>query len=213
MSDNRIFYDGDIYHICNKSISNYHIFRNNALADHFKTTLTYYNTTTKQAPLSKALKKEFTIPHIMNRHKNSIVYVLGFCIMPDHYHLLMKVNHATFVSQYINNVQNSYSHFYNKISERHGPLWQNRFRAINIEDNSTLLHVLRYIHLNPTTANLVSLPEKWSYSSYVDYISDSNFLILNKEISINSIKYLRTFTENQIDYQRTIKGIRRKLLE
>jgi len=213
MADNRIFYSGDIYHICNKSISNYHIFRNNTLADHFKTTLVYYNTSADKIPLSKALKKEFTIPHIMNRGEDSIVFVLGFCIMPDHYHLLIKVNKEYSVSQYINNVQNSYSHYYNKINKRRGPLWQNRFRAICIEDNSTLLHVLRYIHLNPTTAKLVDLPEKWSYSSYKDYMSDTGILKLNKEISINSIEYLRKFTEDQIDYQQTIKGIRRKLLE
>ena len=202
-----------MYHICNKSISNYHIFRNNTLAVHFKTTLIYYNTSAKQIPLSKALKKEFTIPHIMNRGDDSIVFILGYCIMPDHYHLLIKVQNEMSVSQYINNVQNSYSHYYNKINKRRGPLWQNRFRAICIEDNSTLLHVLRYIHLNPTTANLVNLPEKWRHSSYKDYITDQSILRRNKEISISSIKYLKTFTENQIDYQQTIKGIRHKLLE
>ncbi len=213
MNVNRAFYKGDIYHICNKSISNYRIFRSDTLASHFQITLNYYNTTTQKICLSKALKKHFTFPHIINRRDTNIFFVITFCIMPDHYHLLIKVNNEMLVSKYINDIQNSYTRYYNKMNNRKGPLWQNRFRAIRIEDNSTLLHVQRYIHLNATTAGLVDLPEKWKWSSYNDYVCDPTLLEMNKEISIQSMRQLRQFTEDQIDYQKTIKGIRRKLLE
>jgi len=133
--------------------------------------------------------------------------------MPDHYHLLIKANHEKLISKYINDLQNSYTRYYNKMNNRKGPLWQSRFRATYIEDDFTLLHVHRYIHLNPTTAGLVIKPEEWRWSSYRDYISDDNVLKTNREVSIKSIPQYKKFVDNQIDYQKTIKGIRRKLLE
>ena len=213
MSLNRAFYTGDIYHICNKSISNYQIFRTDTLASHFLTTLNYYNSITDKICLSKALTKPFFLPPLMARKQESIFFILAFCIMPDHYHVLIKINHDMLISQYINTIQNSYTRYFNRMHKRKGPLWQNRFRAIRIEDNATLLHVQRYIHLNPTTANLVDSPEKWQWSSYLSYISSPDMLEMNPEISIKSITQLKQFTENQIDYQKTIKGIKRKLLE
>ncbi len=213
MNINRIFYEGNIYHIFNKSISNYQIFRSDSLASHYKTTLNYYNSVTKKLCFSKALKKPLKLPHIINRGSGNIVFLLAYCIMPDHYHLLLNVKDESLISKYISNVQNSYTHYYNKINNRQGPLWQNRFRSVYIHNNVTFLHVLRYIHLNPTTAEIVNLPEKWKWSSYADYISHPEILKMNREISIRSIPLLRRFTEDQISYQKTIKGIRRQLHE
>lgn len=209
----RIFDRDAIYHICNKSISNYHIFRTDTLSSRFLLTLNYYNLNTKKLCLSKALKKPFSMPHILTRRKENICSVISFCIMPDHYHVLIKARDETFISKYINDVQNSFTRYYNKMNERKGPLWQSRFRAVHIKDNFTLLHVHRYIHLNPTTAGLVTRPETWGWSSYRDYISDINVLKTNHEISIGSMEQYKKFVEDQIDYQKTIKGIRRKLLE
>lgn len=213
MTGNRSFYKGDIYHICNRSISNYQIFRNDTLASHFLTTLNYYNSTAQKICLSKALKGHSILPHILRRRQENIMFVIAYSIMPDHYHILIKIRSEKLISKYINDVQNSYTRYYNKMNKRKGPLWQNRFRAIYIEDNSTLLHVQRYIHLNATTANLANHPEEWKWSSYADYISDPTVLKMNTEISISSVMQFKQFTEDQIDYQKTIKGIRLSLLE
>ena len=69
-----------------------------------------------------------------------------------------------------------------------------------------MLHLSRYIHLNPTTAGLVKKPEDWHFSSYKKYISNNYYLknIMN-EITINDCKRYKTFCENQIDYQRSLK--------
>ena len=213
MNINRSFYKGEIYHLCNKSIANYLIFRNEFLSSHFQIVLSYYNSICGKICLSKALKKPLLLPHFMIRKEENIFHVIAFCIMPDHYHLLIKVNHEMLISKYINDIQNSYSRYFNTLNKRKGPLWQNRFRAIRIEDDATLLHVQRYIHLNPTTAGLVNSPVEWKASSYRDYLINPEILNINTEISMKSVKQLKKFTEDQIDYQKTIKGIRQKLLE
>lgn len=213
MSEPRMFPSGEIFHICNKSISNYHIFRNKKSIQRFLITLNYYNYQDIDLSLSKALREDLILPNIMENASKRIFSLLAYCIMPDHYHLLVKTQSEYSFSKYMSNVESSYSHYYNIFNNRKGPLWQSRFRASIIEDNETLLHVHRYIHLNPTTAGLVDKPEDWPWSSYGYFITNPKAFSTHKEVSISSASSYKKFVEDQINYQRTIKGIRRKLLE
>ena len=63
----------------------------------------------------------------------------------------------------------SYTKAVNKSRERCGPLFQSRFRAIHVDDEAYLLHLSRYIHLNPVPM-LVAQPADWEFSSYREYI-------------------------------------------
>ena len=209
----RIFPRGEMFHICNKSISNYKIFRTERLLTRFIITINYYNNLNINLCLSKAIRKPLELPNIMYKNNNRIFSLLAYCIMPDHYHLLIKLNSDYAFTQYMNNLESSYSHYYNKLNNRRGPLWQSRFRSSHIKNDETLLHVHRYIHLNPTTAGIVEKPDDWPWSSYNYYLTDNNAFLVHKELSINSRSVYKKFVEDQINYQKTIKGIRRKLLE
>lgn len=213
MQIQRIFPKGEIFHICNKSISNYQIFRKQNWIERFLITINYYNNSKVVTCLSKALRKPMNLDDILGRYSSQLVHILAYCVMPDHYHLLVKVNNESGLSKYMGDVENSYTRYFNKLNRRKGPLWQSRFRATYIEDSYTLLHVHRYIHLNPTTASLVTKPEEYKWSSYQNYINSPEMLNNTPEISIQTISYYRKFVENQIDYQKTIKGIRRTLLD
>lgn len=213
MSTTRIFPKGEIFHICNKSISNYHIFRNENLINRFLTTINYYNAVENKLSLSKALRKPLVLDNMLSNTPNRVGHIVAYCIMPDHYHLLIKVLTDYSLLWYIGNIENSYTRYYNKLNNRKGPLWQSRFRVAPIHDNNTFLHILRYIHLNPTTAGLTEKPENYKWSSHNYYLSNPKNLIDTKEISITSISRYRQFIDDQINYQKTIKGIRRKLLE
>jgi len=209
----RRFSSGEFFHICNKSIANYHIFRSEKLLNRFFLTINYYNNAQLKISLSRALRTELILDNIFLRKQESIIHIIAYCIMPDHYHLLAIIHNGELFSKYINNIESSYTRYYNKLCKRKGPLWQSRFRATRITDNATLLHVHRYIHLNPTTAGIVQKPEDYTWSSYNSYIKDEKTLKINKEISIHSIRRYQKFVEDQIDYQKTIKGIARAILE
>jgi len=212
-SPTRFFPSGKIYHICNKSIAGYNIFRSKKLFNRYIITLNYYNNCNLKLSLSKALRKELQLDSILTRRLENIVHIIAYCLMPSHYHLLVKINYENQFSKYINNIENSYTRYYNKSNKRKGPLWQSCFKAIQIPNDATLLHVHRYIHLNPTTAHIVDKPEDWVWSSYRSYITSKWVLKTNYEISIKSIYRYKKFVENQINYQRTIGGIRSKLLD
>ena len=122
--------------------------------------------------------------------------------MPDHYHLLFKVTSEKLISKYISDIENSYTRYFNLKHNRKGPLWQSRYRAVPITSNEQLLHVSRYIHLNPTTKGLVDFPEEWKYSSYKDIISSQSILDSLVEISIQDRKKYKKFVDDNLDYQK-----------
>lgn len=210
-----IFIKGSIYHICNKSIAHYGIFQDFGNAQRFITRLDFYNSLNNSLSFSQyeRMHGKYKQENLLTIRKDSYVKFLAYCIMPDHYHLLVKINANDRFSEYIGNVENSYSKYFNNKHQRKGPLWQSRFRSIKIKTNEQLLHVSRYIHLNPTTNNLVLRPEDWELSSYNDFITNEGIFHNIMEISIKSRTMYKGFVENQKDYQRKLKKIKKLLLE
>lgn len=207
-------FEGDIIHIFNKSIANYGIFNSLDNVNRFIQILDYYNNLDVKVNLASYLKNNSDyFPQLLNNKEKPLVKFLAYCIMPDHYHLLVKILKENYLSKYINNIENSYTRFFNIKFKRKGPLWQSRFKMVKIKSNEQLLHVSRYIHLNPTTSNLVQKPEEWNFSSYKYYLNEK---ILNKylvEISIKSVFDYKKFCEDNIDYQRKLKLIKKLIFD
>jgi len=207
------FPNGNIFHVFNKSIASFGIFKDLNNAERFLNILSYYNDSTIVMSYSDYLRrKKYSINNLFCSGKVNYIKLLSYCIMPDHYHLLVKILKDNIFSKYIGRIENSFTRFFNLKFERKGPLWQSRFKSVLIENNEQLLHVSRYIHLNPTTSELVEKPENWQYSSY-------RFLILNdnlkkvKEISITNPFSYRKFVEGNQDYQKKLKKLKKVMLD
>ncbi|MCK4936840.1 MAG: hypothetical protein KAR84_08300, partial [Elusimicrobiales bacterium] len=97
-----------------------------------------------------------------------------------------------------------------------GPLWEGKFKAIVIESNSYLIHLTRYLHLNPTTASLVETPIEWKYSSYAEYIlakqNENRICEYDDILEIKPDTY-KTFVEDRISYQRELAKIKDLIIE
>jgi len=204
-----------IFHIFNKSIANFGIFKGSENAQRFIETIDYYNNSNIKKRFSVAKeKKEYYYQNLLVPKFGALIKTLGFCIMPDHYHLLVKVQVDNILSKYMGDVENSFCRYFNLKFNRKGPLWQSCFHAVRIRTNEQLLHVSRYIHLNPTTAGLVEKPEDWLFSSYKNFISDKRYLKeIITEISINNPLTYQKFVEDSKDYQRKLKQIKKLILE
>ena len=98
------------------------------------------------------------------------VTIVAYCLMPNHYHLLLRQDGEISLSKFINVVFNAYVQAVNKQIGRKGTLFAGRFKHIHVDRQEYLLHLVRYIHLNPLEAGLVSLPENWPYSNYHEWI-------------------------------------------
>ena len=95
--------------------------------------------------------------------------VRAYCLMPNHYHLLITLGTSDFVER-MQRFGTSFTKAVNSRFGRTGVLFEGRFKAIHVQDESYLLHLTRYLHLNPVVANLVNRAEDWEFSSYCEYI-------------------------------------------
>ena len=94
----------------------------------------------------------------------------AYCLMNNHYHLLIHTPLAN-ISKAMQYLGSAYTRKYNQNHRSDGPIFRGRFKSILVDDDSYLLHLSRYIHLNPVKAHITKEPKDYPWSSYNAYIS------------------------------------------
>ena len=97
------------------------------------------------------------------------VKVIAYCLMTNHYHLLIHTPKGN-LSRAMRHLSGVYTQRYNRLHKKDGPLFRGRYRAILIQEDEYLTHLIRYIHLNPIQANLVADLTKYPHTSHHDYL-------------------------------------------
>src|SRR3989344_1815979 len=141
------------------------------------------------------------------------VEIICFCLMPNHYHLLLKQKLDKGISRFMNDFSNSYTRYFNIKNNRVGVLFQGTFKAVRIEDDEQLLHVSRYIHLNPVVSCLVKEKDLDSYiwSSLPEYLGLLKEEKCVKELILELFKTkeeYRKFVYDQIDYAKQLEKVK-----
>src|SRR3989338_3918097 len=95
-------------------------------------------------------------------------HVYAYCLMPNHYHLLLETTQAN-ISKIMHYLNGSYTMYYNIKRKRSGHLFQGRFKSIVVDKDSYFQELSRYIHLNPVKAKITKQPEAYRWSSYRGY--------------------------------------------
>jgi len=119
---------------------------------------------------------------------------IAYCLMPNHYHLLVRQNGEQRAGLLPQRVFNSYSKAYNKRYDHSGTLFEDRYQARQANDESYLRHLCRYIHANPVTDGLVKKPEDWPYSNYLEWIGERNGMLVDR-------KFIREQFADPSDYR------------
>ena len=96
--------------------------------------------------------------------------VIAYCLMPNHYHLLVRQDGDSRAGLLPQRVFNSYSKAYNKRYQHSGTLFQGPYQVIDIDDQGYLLHLCRYIHANPVKDGFVIQPADWPYSNFLEWV-------------------------------------------
>jgi len=140
-----------------------------------------------------------------------LVEIIAYCIMPTHLHILIKELKMRGLSVFLNKLLVSYTRYFNEKYNRKGTVWENRTKRKLIATDEQLLHLTRYIHLNPVTSYFVNKPEDWAPSSYREYISIvpecEKICDYRKIVPMPSVEYKR-FVENGISYQREMAKLK-----
>lgn len=214
---------GEIYHVFTKSIAGYTIFNRDEDFERLLQVLRYYQVTTPPRKFSDTLRMVKTENLGMKQHilemttkKPRLVQTIAYCIMPTHLHLVLKQLLDSGIEIYMGRILNSYAKYFNALHSRKGPLWEGRFQNVRVESDEQLIHLTRYIHLNPVTAHLKDQPEEWTASSYHEYLAsipaERCLCDFERLMDIKPEKY-RLFVKKQISYQRELAKIKKLLLE
>lgn len=94
--------------------------------------------------------------------------LLGYCLQPNHYHLIIYVHDAEAMTRLFRGVNTAYTKYFNKKYTRIGPLFQDRYKASHILNDAYLVHISRYVHLNPKNWR------GWPYSSLPYYLGQKS---------------------------------------
>lgn len=211
----------EIYHIYNRGVEKRLIFLNKHDYARFLDVTNYYrfvNCPIKFSYFKKlALEERKNILNDLERESKRLVDILAFCLMPNHFHFLLKQLTDKGISKFIAKITNGFSHYFNIRHQRTGHLFQGNFGAVRIEDDEQFMHVSRYIHLNPVTSYLIRIENLASYehSSYPEYIGKSlGFTNVKEALSyFNNPKKYKEFVQDHIDYSRRLADIEHLTLE
>lgn len=167
----KVYVENGYYHIYNRGVEKRTIFKNTQ--DH-KVFLSYLKEYLSPREKSENLKIIFSLqgesfkglPRQPNNYYKEIE-LIAYCLMPNHFHLLIKQISKNSMEKFIRSLATRYSMYFNKKYERVGSLFQGPYKAVLIKDDAYLLHLTRYLHLNPKeyTNDLAN-----AYSSYTDYL-------------------------------------------
>ncbi|MBO5141866.1 MAG: transposase [Clostridia bacterium] len=125
---------------------------------------------------NKYILKEKYKKLMIEKLKNYDVKVLAYCIMDNHAHMLIYSEKIEDLSGYMKSINTSFALFYNKINERVGYVFRNRFKSVVIKNQIHLYKTLTYIHLNPVCAKICSYPELYAFSSYNDFLKEKGII-------------------------------------
>lgn len=213
----------EFYHVFNKTIASQPAFCTKRDYKRFLETIFYYQNKTTPVRYSKFLilstKEREGILESLKKQKNFMVEFISFCLMPNHFHLLLQQLEDSGISKFCSNLTNSYTRYFNVKNKRKGPLFQGKFKAVRIETDEQLLHVTRYIHLNPYTSYVVKTLEElatYPYSSLSEYLKLRKEKTVDKEqvlCHFKTLKSFKSFTFNQADYQRKLEHIKHLTFE
>lgn len=195
------FFTDGYYHVFNRGVDKRIIFQRFGHYLRFLTTIRSILKTGSATPRSS---------YNQSLALSTKVDLLCYCLMPNHYHFLLKQKVDMGITEFMHKLNTSYTKFFNLNNNRTGRLFEYTFKAKSIESEPSLLHVSRYIHINPVIAGIITLPEEWRWSSYHDYVDiEAHPLCQTQDIlaSFSDTYSYATFTKDQIAYKLLQKQI------
>ncbi len=113
-------------------------------------------------------------------HENALT-LIAYCLLPNHYHYLVRQDGDIRAGILPQSVFNSYSKAYNKLYQHSGTLFEGPYKAIYVAEQAHLLHLCRYIHANPVKHGLARRVEEWPYSNYPEWVGERDGTLVDRE--------------------------------
>ncbi|MBI2040094.1 transposase [Candidatus Microgenomates bacterium] len=205
------FISGQIYHAYNRGTEKRRIFETQRDYQRFLKTLNYYRFEGPKPKFSQFSPNGPFKPDLSKK----IVEIIAYCLMPNHFHLLLKQSKDKGITEIVSKLSNSYTKYFNIKHNRTGLLFQGEFKSVLIESDEQLIHVSRYIHLNPIASFLVKNLNDYPWSSYKEYVNNLKGFCAKEDILsfFKSIKSYEQFCLDQVSYAQDLERIKHALID
>lgn len=196
----------EFYHIYNRGNNKFVIFNDKKDKKRFIKLLYICNGT---QPVVFRDVKNLSLDKI--KRGETLVDIGAYCLMPNHFHLLLHEKIEGGISKFMEKLSTSYSMYFNKKHNRTGKLFEGRFQAVHADSDEYLKYLFSYIHLNPVKIidptwkeeGIKDLPKtkkflfEYPYSSYLDYLGVSR----EERVILDIDKYPKYFSNfTDFDY-------------
>jgi putative transposase len=207
----------EFYHVLNRGVDKRKIFNDSRDYARFVHDLYEFNSTERVSPNNGRVASMMDIrrPSFTGREGERLVDIHFFCLMPNHYHLLLSPCVEGGISLFMKKVNMGYAKYFNERNERSGSLFQGKYKSIHITSDAHFLYLPFYIHLNPfdmyapewRTHKIPSLDtattflEKYRWSSHLDYLGNDNFpSVTNRTFFLDMFNGTEGYTTKFLKY-------------
>lgn len=214
--------ESNFYHVYNRGVEKRNIFQEDGNYFRFIHDLYEFNDTHPAKNNDRLFYKRSNpnergttslMPEIDRLKRDKLVRIVCFCLMPNHFHLILQPIKELGITYFMKKLGTGYAMYFNEKYERVGSLFQGRFKSVLIENDEQFMHLSRYIHLNPIELiepswkeegiknwqKVKRFLEKYRYSSYLDYIGIKNFP------SVINTDFMANYFKGAEDYKKFIK--------
>jgi len=209
------FINQSIYHLYNRGVAKQPIFADERDYQRLLTTFSFYLEGQPPSKLSTVVLQDLK-KILGSAASHPIIEILGYCLMPNHFHLLVRQVEEGGISTFMRRALDSYTRYYNTRHNRVGSIFQGKFKAVLVENDEQLIHLSRYIHLNPFVENLIDAPESYRWSSYQCYLSGRSSRICSPDFIVElvgSAAEYREFVTDYAGYAQSIARIKKALID
>ncbi len=224
---------GEIFHILNRGVDKRDIFLDDQDYTRFIHDLFEFNDVEAVLNLNRSFNggqlMDLRNPSIRKPRK-FIVEILAFCLMPNHFHLMLRQKEDGGITKFMRRLGIGYANYFNQKYERTGTLFQGRFKSILVTEENHFIHLPYYIHFNPLDLTesdwrtgkindyqkAMSFLNSYRWSSHLDYIGQKNFP------SVTQREFLLKVFNSSEDYKKGVanwlkemdlRGIKQMILE
>lgn len=193
----RAYASDSYYHIYNRGVNKRKIFLD---SDDFAVFLNLLKRYLDSKPTKDNKGREYEWLHRR-------IELLAFCLLPNHFHLLIYQHDPKAVTRLMVGVLTSYTGYFNKKYKRLGPLFQSAYKASRINNEEYLMHISRYIHLNPTEY------KSWEFSSLSYFLGNkqAGWVSPQRVLDMFEKEEYPGFLKDYEGYKKTLDEIKREL--
>lgn len=204
-----------IYHIYNRGIDGREVFCDQQDFEKMLQLLkAYLSKSEANVETIFKLERPYIREHRVSMNLEGELEMMAYCLMSDHLHFLVWQRSADGITKLMRRLMTAYVMYFNRKYKRTGPLFENVYRGVVVDEDQKVLQLSKFIHLNPVVGKVKRYgivetvsgvqPEYYLYSSYKEYLYSENPGIVNKKRVMAALKS-SGLGENSGDYRKYVE--------